>query len=296
MTGPCRLDVICIGNLNFDIMFFTDKLPKKHEKMRCEEVYTGFGGMAGNTSFWLTKLGFRVGLVGCLGNDILGEMHLHKLKKLGVDTSKIRIVGTHSGIAVVFSKRKNKRMIKYTGANANISVNLEYLSNARHVHISSNKKELVKEVTEFCRKMEIPVSYDPAERQYVSLMDKVDYLILNEDELKMAVNQTNWRTAIRLVNPKNLIITKNKGGCIIKYSGGIIDIPSFNIKAIDTTGAGDAFNAGFICGLLRNKDIEDCGYYGIAAASMKVQHIGARSGNIISENIERMVSEYKKRK
>ncbi len=293
MKEPSQLDVICIGNLNFDMLFFTERLPKKHEKLSCEEVYTGFGGMAGNTAFWLRKLDFKVGLVGCLGDDILGKMHLQHLKKIGIDTSNIKMDKEHSGIAVVFSKRQEKRMIKYPGANAHIFVDLKYLSKAKHVHLSSNKIEIVEEVMMFCNEREIPVSYDPAERQYVDLMDKVDYLILNEDELRKAVGQNDLQIAIKDLNPRNLIVTKNEGGCLIKSRGTLLDIPSFKIKPIDTTGAGDAFNAGFICGLLKNKDIEESCYYGVAAASIKVKHVGARSGDINLENLERMVSEKK---
>jgi len=63
---------------------------------------------------------------------------------------------------------------------------------------------------------------------------------------------------------------------------------------MDTTGAGDAFNAGFLCGILRGKDLEESGYYGVAAASIKVQNRGARSGDVNLKNIETLVSIYKK--
>jgi sugar/nucleoside kinase (ribokinase family) len=68
------------------------------------------------------------------------------------------------------------------------------------------------------------------------------------------------------------------------------DIPNFHIKAIDTTGAGDAFDAGFIYALHKKQNLIECGYYGVAAASIKVQHVGARSSDINPESIEKMKS------
>ncbi len=85
-------DVICIGNLNFDIIFKAVKLPAAHEKINCEQAFTALGGAAGNTASRLASLNYKIGFVGCVGNDPMGEQHLSEFKKLAIDTSQIKIV------------------------------------------------------------------------------------------------------------------------------------------------------------------------------------------------------------
>ena len=289
MNETGLLDVICIGNLNYDITFFTDAWPEDREKLRCDRVYLGFGGMAGNTSFWLSKLGINAGMVGCLGNDLPGRMHLRELKELGVNTSNIRVSDVHSGIAVIISKGDCKRIIKSPGANAHITLDKEYLSKAGHVHLAGGGKEIAEEVIRFCRERNRTVSYDPGGEPLAGCIEEVDYLILNEGELKRYVNQGSWKKAIKLLHPKHLIMTKNQGGCVVRCGSDVLDIGDFGVEAVDTTGSGDAFDAGFIYGLLRKKSIEECALCGVAAASINVQHVGARSGSMDTSSMEEMI-------
>ncbi len=284
-------EAICIGNLNFDITFHTDELPKIHEKVRCENVITGLGGAAGNTAYWLAILEHKVGFCGCVGKDLLGKIHFSQFGDLGIDTTHIKKVDINSGLAVVFSKRGNKRIIKSTGANAHIQVDEVFLSQTRHIHLSSNVRETVEKVIEFSRQNQITVSYDPAENQYPDLIDKVDYLILNEDEARQMSGSDDIESVISTLSAQCLIITKNGGGCIIKSNTNKYEIDTFGVKPVDTTGAGDAFDAGFIHGILTKKDIQACGLLGVAAASIKVQHVGARVGNISRKILNRFIAD-----
>ncbi len=282
-------DVICIGNLNFDIIFKTKKFPDIHEKMRCEDVTMGLGGAAGNTANWLASLQRKVGFIGCVGNDVIGEQHLSEFKRKKIDISQIKTVDVNTGMAIVFSKENDKRIIKTTGANNILSVDEKYLCKTRHVHMSSNKRKTVEKVIEICKKNKITMSYDPGETLYLDLFKEVNYLILNEDEARKATNSDKIEKAISLLHVDRLIITKNHGGCTIKEKKTRYDVNSFGIIPIDTTGAGDAFDAGFIHGLLNNMPIKRCGLFGVAAASIKVQNYGARSGNISHSSIEQLI-------
>ena len=279
-------DVICIGNLNFDIIFNHVRFPDIHEKIRCEDVFTGLGGAAGNTAAWLARLGHRVGFVGCVGNDPAGREHLSEFERLNIDISQIKVTDKNTGLAVIFSSGNDKRMVKSTGANSDLRIDETYLRKTGLVHLSGNRKAVVERVIDICKRNDIKVSWDPGETQYKALLDSVDYLILNEDEARRMANTGSIEEALSVLPADICIITKNHGGCVIVEKGKRYSIDGHGAPASDTTGAGDAFDAGFIHGLLNERSMEDCGRLGVAAASQKVLHGGARSGSISSASLE----------
>lgn len=275
------MDVICIGNLNYDISFHLSEIPDVHEKVRCDNATFSCGGSAGNTACWLASLGVKTGVVGAVGNDALGEAQIEDLKKYNVDTNHVRRTG-QSGVAVILVEGEAKRMIKYTGANAYKEID-EYLLSAGHVHLSSNEKNTIEKVIEICGQKEkekekkITLSWDPQELFFDELTPFFNYVFINEDDLRRKTGIHNIEMAAKTLNPEILAVTKNGGGCFI-FGDTVIDVPSFNVEAADSTGAGDAFDAGFILGLQKKLSLKECGILGTACASLKVQHYGARGG------------------
>ncbi|MFQ6089194.1 MAG: carbohydrate kinase family protein [Candidatus Methanofastidiosia archaeon] len=270
-----ELDVLCIGNLNLDLTFFLEDFPREHQKIICEKAHISLGGAAGNTACFLSSLGLKTGFLGCVGKDLVGEAQIRELESYGVETSHISQRGI-SGIAVILLG-KDKRMVKYPGANLEKELDFEYIRKARHVHLSSNEREDIEKILKFCKKRGIQVSYDPGENRFLDLMSSSDYLFLNEDELGFLVGEKELED-LRDLNPKILVVTKNEGGCIVKTKSKKIEVESFGVKSMDTTGAGDAFDAGFIYGLVKKKSLKECGILGVACASLTVQKKGARSG------------------
>ncbi len=267
------MDIICIGNLNFDISFHVSRMPDIHEKVRCQNVTFSCGGSAGNTACWLGSLGVKTGMVGAVGNDVFGKAQIEDLLQYHVDVSHVKVTN-QSGIAVILVEGENKRMLKFTGANTYKEVD-EYILSADHVHLSSNEKDTVERVVDVCRNTDITLSWDPQELFFEEFSPFFDHIFINEDDLKRKTGKP-IREAAEILDTHTLIVTKNGGGCLI--SEGAIDVPSFNIKALDTTGAGDAFDAGFLLGLCQNVHLRECGILGTACASIKVQHYGARGG------------------
>lgn len=269
------MDVICIGNLNFDISFHLPQVPDIHQKIRCEDVTFSCGGSAGNTACWLASLGVKTGVVGAVGDDAFGQAQIQDLLQYGVDTTHIKRIGK-SGIAVILVEGEVKRMIKHTGANQYKEID-ETLLLAGHVHLASNEKDTVKKVITICKGKGITLSWDPQELLFEELLPSFDYVFINEDDLKRKTGINHMKKAVKTLESKVLIVTKNGGGCII-FGDAVTDVPSFNVTALDSTGAGDAFDAGFITGLQKKLTVRECGILGVACASVKVQHYSARGG------------------
>lgn len=268
------MNVICIGNLNYDISFKLSALPDLHQKVRCKNAVFGCGGSAGNTACWLGSLGVDTRIVGAVGDDPFGDAQITDLKKYTVDTTHV-IRTNKSGVAVILVEGEAKRIIKFTGANQHKIIE-KYITKADYIHLSSNEKEIVEKVCTVCSP-ECVLSWDPQELFFEDLLHFFDYVFINEDDLKRKTDTKSIKKAVKAINADTLIVTKNGGGCII-FGTATQDIPSFNIKAVDTTGAGDAFDAGFIFGLTNRFSLRECGITGTACASISVQHHGARGG------------------
>lgn len=275
------MDVLCIGNLNFDISFHLSQLPDIHQKVRCENATLSCGGSAGNTACWLASLGIETGVVGAVGEDVFGQAQLQDLSRYGVDTTLVRQVNT-SGISVILVEGETKRMIKYTGANQYKRV--FDLSQVNHIHVSSNEKETLQKVIDTAGSATL--SWDPQELFFKEFLPFFDYVFMNEDDFKRQTGNPISKAGD--LDVSTLIVTKNGGGCFI-FHDTMIDVPSFNVKAVDTTGAGDAFDAGFIFGLQTTETLKECGILGTACASIKVQYRGARGGICSKEDLTHFV-------
>lgn len=283
-------DVVAIGNLNYDITLLLDRFPEFHEKIIAKSAHFGLGGAAGNTASWLAHMGVKVGFIGAVGNDEIGEAHINYFKKIGVDVGGIKVVNEHSGIAISLIKGEDKRIVKHLGANAYRDVDFEYLSKARHIHMSSNPKELIEKTANFAFENGISVSLDIGEAEVPeSVEDKITYLLMNEDEFKRKYGSLD---RVHDVKAKNVIITLNGGGAMIRdENGDVFEVRGLSAEVVDSTGAGDAFDAGFIYGILKGWEVRDAAKLGTLLAYLTVQKVGARSAIIPLEEIKKIAEE-----
>ncbi|WP_048152547.1 ADP-dependent ribose-1-phosphate kinase [Palaeococcus ferrophilus] len=283
-------DVVAIGNLNYDIILLVDRFPEFHEKMMARGAFFGLGGAAGNTASWLGTLGLRVGFIGAVGRDEIGEAHISYFNKIGVDTGGIKRLDVPSGVAIAMIRGEDKRIIKFSGANAHRTLDFDYLSRTRHIHMSSNPRELIVDAVNFAHERGISVSIDIGEAELPEeAVEKVTYLLMNEDEFKRKYGSLE---AIAEVRAKNVIVTLNGGGAMLRSEKGeVITTPKLHAEAVDTTGAGDSFDAGFIYGILNEWSLEKAATLGALLAYFTVQKVGARSAIVPLEEIKRKAVE-----
>ena len=269
------LDVVGIGNLNYDIIMLLDRFPEFHEKVNARDAFFGLGGAAANTITWLAHFGLKTGYIGAVGKDEIGDAHLSFFGGIGVDTSGIRRVDAPSGVAIAMVHGDDKRIVKYPGANLFKEVDFDYLSKARHVHLSSNPVETIEAVVKFANEAGITTSLDIGEAPLSKEIEgMVDYLMMNEDEYRRKFGSLDPS----LSRAKNLVITLNGGGALIRDSGGNVEeIRGLSAVVVDSTGAGDAFDAGVVYGVLSGWSLADSARLGMLLAYLTVQKVGARS-------------------
>ena len=277
--------ILCIGNINFDIIFPISRLPDPHEKMTCEDAMFGFGGSAANTAHWLARLGCNVAMAGTVGDDLPGREHVAALAEAGVNVSGIEISDSSTGIAAIFATGREKRMVRSPGANSHGVFRPELLSGSSMVYLSGGNVSLANEYTEHAEKLGIPVFLNPGDTDPGELLGDVTGVVLNLDELTAITGLLDPDEALLALDMQVAVVTLPEGGCIAVEGFRTKRFPSPEIEPVDRTGGGDAFAAGFLSAMKECKPLEVCAGRGNILAREVIMRWGARPAEINLEDI-----------
>lgn len=277
--------ILCVGNINFDIIIPTERLPGPHEKLSCEDAIFGFGGSAANTAYWFSRLGCRVAMAGAVGSDLPGREHIASLADIGVDVTGIEISHSSSGAAVVFAAGREKRMLRSSGANLSGKLHPELMSGCSMVYLSGGNADLLRKYAEHGEKEGIPVFLNPGGAGYEDLLSLVTGVILNQDELRKITGLGDNEDALLALDLPVAVATLPDGGCMAVEGFRTRHFPSRKIEPVDRTGGGDAFAAGFLSAMRECKPLEVCAKRGNLLALEVISRWGARPSEINPEDI-----------
>ncbi len=277
--------ILCIGNINFDIIFPTHRLPDPHEKMTCEDSIFGFGGSAANTAYWLARLGCDVAMAGAVGDDLPGREHVAALADAGVNVGGIEISDSSTGIAAIFTTGREKRMVRSQGANLRGVFRPELLSGCRMVYLSSGNVNLAKEYARYAEEQDIPVFLNPGSIDHGELLGDVTGVVLNLDELTAITGMHDPDEALLALDKQVAVVTLPEGGCIAVEGFRTKRFPFPEIEPVDRTGGGDAFAAGFLSAMKECKPLGVCAQRGNVLAREVIMRWGARPSGVRVEDI-----------
>jgi ribokinase len=274
------MKILCVGNMNMDIIFPTERLPGPHQKMSIPGALIGYGGSAANTAYWLARLGCRVSMAGAVGDDPPGEGQIGHLKSVGVDTGGVSREKTASGVAVILARGEEKRMIRSPGANQGGYCRPEILEGCRLVYLSGSNSTLLRRYAEEAASRGVAVFYGPAGRSEVELLEAADGIILNDDELRKITGLTDPGEGLLFLKKSCAAVTLSRGGCLVAAAGKMVEVPSPRLEPVDRTGGGDAFAAGFLRDYMAGGSPEDWGETGNAMATAVITRWGARPEDV----------------
>ncbi|MFX1428341.1 MAG: carbohydrate kinase family protein, partial [Promethearchaeota archaeon] len=266
-------DVICIGAALVDMVAQVDRYPEKDDEVFVSNLSLFSGGAAANTAYACAKLGLKTAFIGKLGrNDIFGSKIIDDFKEGNVETKLIKYSDEFdTGTAYVALDREGERRIyAYSGAANYLSeedIIEEEVTNTNLLFLSSLKNiESFIKAALIGKKNKIPIILNPGMLIIEQSLPKIENLIKAIDVLIISQREFKILTKFKkkILNPKTvkedsnkifssgvsaIIITMGKSGALI-VTPEIADlIPAIKIdNVIDTTGAGDAFSAGFIYG------------------------------------------------
>ena len=263
------------------------------------------GGSAANTICGLARLGVNTGFAGVVGDDAEGETLVKDFQKAGVNTSQIKVKpGAKTGSTQCLSDKLNFRSIHVMpGANSLLTMNdlnLDYINQAKMLHVSSfvDEKQF-KVLLKLIDKLDpsVKLSFSPGAlyaskgiKALTPILARTHILLLNQNEMQQLTGEdcaTGAESCLRQgchivavtlgkgASYKTVMATSYIRDTENKY---IIEPSGQTASEVDTTGAGDAFAAGFLYGLLKNKGLEECGRLGDIVARFSIAKAGAREG------------------
>jgi ribokinase len=276
--------ILVVGNINYDILLPLSRLPGPHEKIISDGAITGFGGSAANTAYWLAKLGTPVTLSGAVGNDAMGVSHIVSLREAGVDTRGVSQVETASGLAIIFSQGREKRMIRAPGANLKGRVRDELVAGLEPgqgkerdlLYLSGGDIPTLKNYAALALGRKVPVICGFHSALDPEMTGIASGFILNSDEVRMITGLEDPEEGILALDSDIAAVTLSEGGCLVSDGINIMRVPAAELDPVDRTGGGDAFAAGFLSGLARGLDIQECGRRGNELALKVIMGMGAR--------------------
>lgn len=288
------LDVISVGAALIDMVAMVERFPQTDDEVYVPELTIGSGGSAANFAVACSRLGLKTGFIGKIGDDFLGDQLIRDFEREGVDIQGVvRTSKIHTGMVYIpVDPDGNRRMFAFSGA-ANILTpeDLEdsYINSTRLLYVASLKNiPVLESAAELAKRKGILVSLNPgaliAEQGFENtrkLLSTTDIYISSMNEVDRLLDVREPKEAIEKLLQSGITkvaITLGSEGCIVGDNQEVHSVPNFKVEAVDTTGAGDAFTAGFISGLLRNHNLEQCGKMGNASAALCITKVGARNG------------------
>jgi ribokinase len=289
-----KLDVIGFGAINYDRLYRVDRIVMCDEESFITGLVEAPGGSAANTVVALARLGRKVGYVGRVGCDREGQFLLSDLERENVDTAGVSISDRErSGVVIGFVDEKGERAM-YVSPGANDTLNMtekiiRYVNRAKVLHLTSfvGKQPFdgQKQVLENLSK--VRVSFDPgvlyarkAKGELKPILQQTDVMFPNEREVKLLTGAEYKAGAQKLIDEgaKIVAVKLGKKGSYVTNGREQYLVEPYRVNVVDTTGAGDAYCAGFLHGLLSGKDLKSCGQLGNLVAAHKIEKAGAREG------------------
>lgn len=289
-------DVVGFGALNVDKLYKVNKIAGPEEEgfiISCEETC---GGSAANTIVGLARLGCKVGFIGKVANDEEGKMLLEDFRREDVDTKGIIKTKTgRSGTVMGFVDEKGERALYVDpGVNDTIEfeeINKKYAYETKILHLTSfvgeKSFETQKRLVENLPK-NVKISLDPGElyarkglKTLSPILTKSFVLMPNAKETELLTGEKDYITGAETLlkmGAKIVAVKLGGRGCYVTDGKEKHHIEAFKVQVVDTTGAGDAFCAGFLYGLINGKPLYECGKIGNFVASRCIMKMGARAG------------------
>jgi len=282
-------DAVTSGAVSMDMRLLVSKFAGKDEKIRVQRVQFIPGGSAANIAVGLARLGKSVGCLGKVGNDDFGKKLVSGLEAENV-TSFISVVEERTGTAIVVLTPDGENAIYVLpGANELLSledVKPECMDTRIFIQtgVSGLSFETAKKNLRRAKKLGVVTCFSPSlymlKRPDVKdMLANTDILIFNRKEASTISGTNNIKASFDIVSkqgPRIIIVMLGSEGATGWFNGKIFNSPAFEVKAVDTVGAGDAFVAGFISAYLDGADYVTMLKYGCAVAALKVMREGAR--------------------
>lgn len=306
-----KFDVIVVGELNVDLIFNRiESFPEVGKERLADEMSLTLGSSSAIFASNLSALGMKVSFIAKTGEDIFGRLCKDQLNEKGVDTSMlIQSEELKTGATVILNYGEDRAMITHQGAMKYLGINdvtREILDTAGHLHFSSyflqpgfknDLGTLYRRAKESGLTTSLDLQWDPSEKwefDFKKILPYVDIFLPNETELLHLTGKDSIDTALKVIDGygRFILIKQGKHGSLLSYDNKIVNAnPFWNDKVIDSIGAGDSFNAGFIFKFIQGFPPEVCQKFGNLTGAISTTCAGGTTAFINFEETMKIAKE-----
>ena len=300
-------NVVVVGSLNMDLVMEVQRIPKIGETIKGEKMSYLIGGKGSNQAVSACRLGSKVSMIGCVGQDEFGDKMLNHLKEEGINIEGIkRRKDTFTGIATIFVTENDNSIVVIPGANdfcdkELIDKNIETIKSA---DILITQLEIPIETVSYALKVAkengVKTILNPAPASEISkeILSNVDFITPNETEFEIISGKTfkngnelkkemiEWQS---INSSTRLIVTRGKDGSSYVDGYEVQTIKTIKVDVKDTTGAGDTFNGALAYGLINEISVREAVNFAGTAASLSVTKLGAQAGMPRFEEVNKIL-------
>ncbi|MGA2848274.1 MAG: ribokinase [Terracidiphilus sp.] len=288
--------IVVVGSLNLDLVVQVDKIPAVGETVLGGDFQTHPGGKGANQAAEVGLLKYPVHMIGRVGSDDFGKQLRHSLDSKGVDTTAVTTTDGPSGIAMIEVQASgDNNIVVASGANAlltpaDLDAHIDLIRNAGIVLTQLETPiPTLEHLAAICGRENVPLMLDPAPAASLpaDLLSRLTWITPNETEAQSLTgrrhaldNEDEVRAlaeTLLKMGPKNVIIKLGENGAYLALEDGTrVAVPAFEVKAVDTTAAGDCFNGAFAVALASGSPPLVAARFAAAASAISVTRPGAQ--------------------
>lgn len=295
------LDVVGLGECSLDHICVVDRWPEPGEKVDLADYGARAGGQVASALLGCVRLGLRAGYVGAVGGDASAEGVLGPLARAGVELEGVRrIPGARTRTATILVRRSDgeRTVLAHRDPRLRLApsrLEAREIERARLLHVDASDPDAALWAARTARRVGIPVVLDAdspwphAER----LLSVTDFPVVSRqlaEEWGGTGDPVDGLAKLAGMGARLAVVTCGADGAIARAADERLDAPAFEIEPEDTTGAGDAFHAGFIWGLLQGRTTTQVLRVANAVAGLACRALGAQEGLPRREDLERFLA------
>ena len=289
-------DILVAGEINPDLILSGNVLP---EFGQVEKLMDGAALTIGSSSAIFAcgaaRLGLLVAFMGVCGDDVFGRYMLDEMQKRNVDISNVIVrPDGRTGLSVIFTQGTDRAILTYPGLIAALGaddVSDGLLRQARHLHVASYFLQanlqpglpgLFSRAHSLGLTTSLDTNWDPASewRGFDELLSGVDVFLPNQNEALGIAHTTEPVVALTILASKARLVAMKRGahGASLQTANTIVSVPSIPVEPVDSVGAGDSFDAGFLYGYLMDWEPERSLRMGSICGALSTQRAGGTDG------------------
>ena len=301
--------ILVVGEINVDLVFkHCHALPTPGREVLADDFCMTPGSSSMICAMGLARLGNPVAFRGKLGADNWGAYCLDALRNAGIDITAVQPDATlRTGVTVSLSTPQDRALVTFPGAIAALradEVDDALLTNAGHLHVSSYY--LQRALRPDCRQLfarahaaglstSLDPGFDPQQTWASDLLDtltEVDLFLPNELELAAITGRDGVLAGLRALDNgrTQTVVKRGQLGCASLDRGQLLEVPAFAVNPVDSTGAGDSFDAGFLHAWLRGQTLHDCMRWGSACGSLSTRRTGGTAGQASVSEVDTLLA------